>query len=87
MEEQRQSASREDVSKLWPRYFGATLGFQNYWYPVLVASIDGVGTKIKIAALATSFVAALGVVATAPMTTADAGHSSKTSFRAVDGCC
>jgi hypothetical protein len=44
-------------------------------------------TKIKIAALATSFVAALGIVATAPMTTADAGHSSKTSFRAVDGCC
>jgi phenylpropionate dioxygenase-like ring-hydroxylating dioxygenase large terminal subunit len=37
MEEQRQSASREDVSKLWPRYFGAKLGFPNYWYPTLVA--------------------------------------------------
>ncbi len=43
-------------------------------------------TKIKIAALATSFVAALGIVATAPMTVADAGHA-KTSSRVADGCC
>jgi len=44
-------------------------------------------TKIKIAALATSFVAALGIVATAPMTAADAGHSTKTSFKVAEGCC
>lgn len=43
-------------------------------------------TKIKLAALATSFVAALGIVATAPMTVADAGHA-KTSSRVADGCC
>jgi phenylpropionate dioxygenase-like ring-hydroxylating dioxygenase large terminal subunit len=37
MVEQRQSASREDVTKMWPRYFEAKLGFPNYWYPVLIA--------------------------------------------------
>jgi hypothetical protein len=32
-------------------------------------------TKIKIAALATSFVAALGIVAAGPVTSADAGKA------------
>ena len=44
-------------------------------------------TKIKLAALATSFVAAIGIVAVAPATSADAGHARITHARAVDGCC
>src|SRR5688572_9984800 len=36
MVEQRQSASREDVRNIWPRYFGACLGFNNYWYPAFI---------------------------------------------------
>jgi hypothetical protein len=43
-------------------------------------------TKIKLAALATSFVAALGVVAVSPATGADAGHSTITNTRGVDCC-
>lgn len=35
--EQRHSASREDVSRLWPRYDEAKLGLPNYWYPVIEA--------------------------------------------------
>lgn len=33
--EERQSASRENVSRAWPRYNDAHLGFRHYWYPVL----------------------------------------------------
>jgi hypothetical protein len=44
-------------------------------------------TKIKLAALATSFVAAIGIVAVAPATSADAGHSRVTNFKVVDGGC
>jgi hypothetical protein len=42
-------------------------------------------TKTKIAALAFSFVAALGVVAAGPITTADAGHATKISAK--ETCC
>jgi hypothetical protein len=44
-------------------------------------------TKIKLAALATSFVAAIGIVAIAPATSADAGHSHITNMRGLDTCC
>ena len=44
-------------------------------------------TKTKFAALAFSIVAALGIVATGPMTAADAGHSpAKTTYRVADCC-
>lgn len=43
-------------------------------------------TKIKIAALATSFVAALGIMAISPATGLDAGHA-RVSARDVSGCC
>jgi phenylpropionate dioxygenase-like ring-hydroxylating dioxygenase large terminal subunit len=38
MLEQQRSASREDVSDIWPRYTAASLGFRNYWYPVMWSS-------------------------------------------------
>jgi hypothetical protein len=44
-------------------------------------------TKIKLAALATSFVAAIGIMAVAPATSADAGHARITQSRVADGCC
>lgn len=44
-------------------------------------------TKIKLAALATTFVAALGIVAVAPATSADAGHARTTQLRGYEGCC
>ena len=45
-------------------------------------------TKIKLAALATSFVAAIGIVAVAPATSADAGHRQITKLRGgLDTCC
>ncbi|HEY3528191.1 MAG TPA: hypothetical protein VGK78_03500 [Nocardioides sp.] len=45
-------------------------------------------TKIKLAALATSFVAAIGIVAVGPATSADAGHSQITQLRGgYEGCC
>jgi hypothetical protein len=45
-------------------------------------------TKMKLAALATSFVAALGIVAIAPATSANAGGThTVTNARSVDGCC
>ena len=44
-------------------------------------------TKIKLAALATSFVAALGVIAVSPATGADAGHTTITNSRTADGGC
>ena len=37
-------------------------------------------TKMKIAALATSFVAALGIVAVSPATASHAGGTSRTAF-------
>jgi nitrite reductase/ring-hydroxylating ferredoxin subunit len=37
MTEAPESASREQVRGLWPRYDAAALGFRNYWYPVLFA--------------------------------------------------
>lgn len=43
-------------------------------------------TKIKLAALATSFVAALGVVAVSPVASADAGKAPVQSQR-IDTCC
>lgn len=45
-------------------------------------------TKTKIAALAVTFVATLGIVATAPMTSADAGKApAKMSMRGGIDCC
>jgi hypothetical protein len=44
-------------------------------------------TKIKLAALATSFVAAIGIMAVAPATSADAGHARVTQMRGIEGCC
>ena len=44
-------------------------------------------TKIKLAALATTFVAAIGIVAVAPATSADAGHARIAHARVADGCC
>jgi hypothetical protein len=45
-------------------------------------------TKIKLAALATSFVAAIGIVAVSPATNADAakGHGT-VQMRGIDGGC
>jgi hypothetical protein len=43
-------------------------------------------TRIKLAAVATTVVAALGIVATAPMTAADAGKSPARSTLK-DTCC
>lgn len=37
--EQHESASKENVSRAWPRYDAAKFGFRNYWYPVLEASL------------------------------------------------
>jgi hypothetical protein len=42
-------------------------------------------TKTKLAALTFTFVAALGVVAAGPITTADAGHATKISAK--ETCC
>lgn len=36
--EERQSASKEDSSRMWPRYDEAATGFRNYWYPAVIAS-------------------------------------------------
>jgi hypothetical protein len=49
----------------------------------------GRNTKIKIAALATTVVATLGVVAASPATSASAGNGGQTTsqFRGIDGCC
>jgi hypothetical protein len=44
-------------------------------------------TKTKLAALTISFVAALGVVAAGPITTADAGHAPAKSVSRVADCC
>lgn len=45
-------------------------------------------TKIKLAALAASFVATLGIVAVGPATSADAGHApAQHSLRGIEGCC
>ncbi len=38
-------------------------------------------TRIKLAALATTFVAALGIVAVAPATASDAGGGTYTAFK------
>ena len=44
-------------------------------------------TKTKVAALAVTLVATLGIVAAGPMTSADAGKApAKMSFRTVDCC-
>ena len=43
-------------------------------------------TRIKIAALATSFVAAIGIMAISPATGADAGRGGTTQLRNVDCC-
>src|SRR5256885_16001244 len=37
MGEAPESASRERVQGMWPRYDAAVLGFRNYWYPVLLS--------------------------------------------------
>jgi hypothetical protein len=49
----------------------------------------GRNTRIKIAALATTLVAALGLVAASPATSASAGNggSHSTSLRGGDLCC
>jgi hypothetical protein len=44
-------------------------------------------TKTKLAALAVSFVAAIGIAAVAPATSADAGHARTTNLRVADGGC
>jgi hypothetical protein len=45
-------------------------------------------TRIKLAALATSFVAAIGIVAIAPATSADAGRGHVVQMRGgYDTCC
>jgi phenylpropionate dioxygenase-like ring-hydroxylating dioxygenase large terminal subunit len=35
--ETHQPASREGTTTSWPRYDAATLGFRNYWYPVMLS--------------------------------------------------
>ena len=37
MQEDRYSASSEDMASNFPRYSAAALGFRNYWYPVMFA--------------------------------------------------
>ena len=44
-------------------------------------------TRIKLAAVATTFVAALGIVAVSPATGADAGHSYDRSGTGRSLCC
>jgi hypothetical protein len=44
-------------------------------------------TRIKVAALATTLVAALGVAAMSPATGADAGKTINTSLRTNNDCC
>jgi hypothetical protein len=44
-------------------------------------------TKIKFAALATSVVAALGIVAVGPMTSASAGHTPTMTRTVHQECC
>ena len=45
-------------------------------------------TRIRVAALATSLVAALGIIASAPMTAADAGKApAKMSYKGGIDCC
>ena len=43
-------------------------------------------TRVKVAAVAASFVAALGIVAIGPATSADAGKATSL-MRATDHCC
>jgi len=44
-------------------------------------------TRIRVAALATSLVAALGMIAMAPATSADAGKSPAKMYRVGQDCC
>ena len=44
-------------------------------------------TRIKLAALATSFVAAIGIVAISPATSADAGRGHTVQLRGGIDCC
>ncbi len=46
----------------------------------------GRNTKIKLAALATTFVATLGIVAVSPATSADAGRAPAPSYKSIDCC-
>jgi|tagenome__1003787_1003787.scaffolds.fasta_scaffold20015269_2 hypothetical protein len=48
----------------------------------------GRNTKMKLAALATTLVATIGLVAASPATSASAGNGQTTShYRGIDGCC
>ena len=42
MQEDRYSASSEDMASNFPRYSAAALGFRNYWYPVTWSRAVGV---------------------------------------------
>jgi hypothetical protein len=46
----------------------------------------GRNTKLKLAALATTLVATVGLVAAAPATSADAGKAPTPNFRSIDCC-
>jgi hypothetical protein len=46
----------------------------------------GRNTKIKLAALVTTFVATLGVVAASPATSADAGKAPAPTYKSIDCC-
>ena len=46
----------------------------------------GRNTKIKLAALATTLVATLGIVAASPATSADAGRAPAPSLKSIDCC-
>jgi hypothetical protein len=49
----------------------------------------GRNTKMKLAALATTLVATVGIVAASPATSASAGNGGQTTsqFRGIEGCC
>jgi nitrite reductase/ring-hydroxylating ferredoxin subunit len=49
MAEERESASKEQVASIWPRYNEAVLGLRNYWYPVMPAGkLGGRPVQVKL---------------------------------------
>ena len=48
----------------------------------------GRNTKIKLAAFATTVIATVGLIATSPASSADAGgHITQSNIREINGCC
>ena len=45
---ERPSASKDDGSRIWPRYDQAAVGFRNYWYPAFIASKVRKGKPVSV---------------------------------------